>query len=205
MSRELSVRPLFSLVLCGLLASPGVTSAQAPAPRYKLTIVEGASTSKRVKKGRVSSQAVVKITDENDVPVPAIAITFTIPQGAGGAAFANGGLTSIVTTNEAGIASSGSFSASAGTSFSINATAAAPGGAVTTAVPVTTAAVAASAAGISTGLLVGIIVGVGAAAAAGIAVATKGGSSSSNPSSTGIPTTPAGTIGAPGSPTFGHP
>jgi hypothetical protein len=203
MSRELSLRPFLSLLLCGLLASPG-TAAQAPAPKYKLTIVEGASTSKRVKKGRVSSQAVVKITDENDVPVPAIAITFTIPQGAGGAAFANGGFTSIVTTNEAGIASSGSFSASAGSSFSINATAAAPGGAVTTTVPVTTAAVAASAAGISTGLLVGIIVGVGAAAAAGIAVATKGGGGGSSPSTAGVPT-PAGTIGAPGSPTFGHP
>jgi hypothetical protein len=202
MSRESYLRPFLSLVLCGLLASPGIISAQGNS-KYKLTIVEGASTSKRVKKGRVSSQAVVKITDENDVPVPAIAITFTIPQGAGGAAFANGGLTSIVTTNEAGIASSGSFSVSAGTSFSINATAAAPGGAVTTAVPVTTAAVAASAAGISTGLLVGIIVGVGAAAAAGIAVATKGGGSS-GPSTTGVPT-PAGTIGAPGTPTFGHP
>lgn len=203
MSRELNLRPFLSLLLCGFLASPAA-SAQAPAPKYKLTIVEGASTSKRVKKGRVSSQAVVKITDENDVPVPAIAITFTIPQGAGGAAFTNGGLTSIVTTNEAGIASSGTFSTTAGTSFSINATAAAPGGAVTTTVPVTTAAVAASAAGVSTGLLVGIIVGVGAAAAAGIAVATRGGSSSS-PSTTGVPTTPAGTIGAPGSPTFGHP
>ncbi len=203
MSREFNLRPFLSLLLCGLLVSP-VAAAQTPAPKYKLTIVEGASTSKRVKKGRVSSQAVVKITDENDVPVPAIAITFTIPQGASGAAFANGGFTSIVTTNEAGIASSGTFSASAGTSFSINATAAAPGGAVTTTVPVTTAAVAASAAGVSTGLLVGIIVGVGAAAAAGIAVATKGGGSSS-PSTAGVPTTPAGTIGAPGSPTFGHP
>src|SRR5713101_2026174 len=79
--------------------------------RYKLTIVEGASTSKRVKKGRVSSQAVVKLTDENDIPVSGIAVAFTIPQlTGGGAAFASGGFTSIVTTNAAGIASSGAFS-----------------------------------------------------------------------------------------------
>jgi hypothetical protein len=167
--------------------------APAGAPKYKLTVVPDASTSKRVKKGRVSSQVVVRVTDENDVPIPAIAITFTIPQVAGGAAFANGGITAIVTTNAAGIASSGTFSAAAGSSFSVGAAAAVPGGTVTLAVPVTTAAVAATAAGISTGVIVGIVAGVGAAAAAvGIAVAKGGGKAT-------------GTIGSAGTPTFGHP
>ncbi len=205
MKQIYSVRPTLSLILCLALWNLEFASAQEPAAtppsaqKYKLAVVEGASTSKRVKKGRVSSQAVVMITDENDVPVPGIAITFAIPQVAGGAAFANGGLTAVVTTNAAGIASSGSFSAAAGSSFSIGATAAVPGGSVALAVPVTTAAVAATAAGISTGVLVGIIAAAGAAAAAvGIAVSKKGGGGSTGSS-------PLGTIGSAGTPTFGHP
>ncbi len=190
------VRSGLSLILCLAMCSPAIALAQQPpstpagAQKYKLTIVEGASTSKRVKKGRVSSQAVVKITDENDVPVPAIAVTFTLP---GVAAFTNGGATAIVTTNAAGIASSGTFSAAAGSSFSVGAAAAVPGGTVAVAVPVTTAAAAATAAGISGGVLAAIIAGAGAAAAAGIYVATKGKGG------------PSGTIGAAGTPTFGHP
>jgi hypothetical protein len=194
------VRSAVALVLCVALCSPGIVMAQQPAPRYKLTIVEDASTSKRVKKGRVSSQAVVKVTDQNDLPVPAIAITFLIPQGTGGAAFASGGLTSIGTTNAAGIASSGTFSAAPGSSFSMSASAAVPGGNITIPIPITTTAVAA-AAGISTGLLVGIIVGAAAAAAAGIVAATRGGNSSSASGGT----VPTGTIGAAGVPNFGHP
>ncbi len=128
-------RSAVALFLCLALSSPGIAMAQEPAPRYKLTIVEDASTSKRVKKGRVSSQAVVKVTDQNDVPVPAIAITFLIPQGTGGAAFASGGLSSIATTNAAGIASSGSFSAAAGSSFNMSASAAVPGGNITIPIP----------------------------------------------------------------------
>jgi hypothetical protein len=199
MKQTHGVRSTLSLTLCLALCSPGLTLAQQPAatpaaaPKYKLTIVEGASTSKRVKKGRVSSQAVIKITDENDVPVPAIAVTFTLPVVA---SFANGGATAIVTTNAAGIASSGSFSAAAGSTFSVGAVASVPGGTVTAAVPITTAAAAVATGGaISGGLLAGIIAGAGAAAAAGIYVATKKSG----------PGTPTGTIGGAGTPTFGHP
>src|ERR1035437_463981 len=82
------------LLCCGLLNPALIAEQQAPAPaqaaatpqKYKLTVLEGASSSKRVKKGRVSSQAVVKITDENDVPVAGIAVAFTLPQLSGGAA-----------------------------------------------------------------------------------------------------------------------
>ena len=199
MKQILGVRSAVALVLCLTLCSPGIVMAQEPAPKYKLTIVEDASTSKRVKKGRVSSQAVVKVTDQNNLPVPAIAITFLIPQGTGGAAFASGGLTSIGTTNAAGIASSGTFSTAPGSSFSMTASAAVPGGSIAIPIPISTTAVAATA-GISTGLLVGIIVGAAAAAAAGIVAATRGGSSSAA-SAAG----PTGTIGAAGVPNFGHP
>jgi hypothetical protein len=191
------LRSGITLSLVYLLTLSAILPAQQAAapPRYKLTIVENAATSKRVKKGRVSSQAVVKVTDENDVPVAGVAVTFTLPTlSSGGAAFANGALTSVVTTNAAGVASTG-FTAATSTSFSIGAAASVPGGAVVTgSVPVTTAATTAAAAGLSTGAIVGIVAGVGAAAAAGITAGVKasGGGSS-------------GTISSPGTPTFGKP
>ena len=220
-----SARSLLSLLVGIALAFPSLTAqevanAGANAPKYKLTILEGASTSKRVKKGRVSSQAVVKITDQNNVPVSGIAVSFALPQLiSAGPAFAHGVLTAIVTTNAAGIASSGSIAAAAGSTFSVTVSASVAGGSVlTAAVPVTTATVAAvgaagaagaaagaagaagagAAAGIFTGVIVGVAAAVGAAAVAGVAVSMKGGGGST-------PTTPTGTIGGPGTPTFGAP
>jgi hypothetical protein len=207
-------------LMAGQQAIPGGEQANAAPQKYKLTVLEGASTSKRVKKGRVSSQAVVKITDENDVPVPGIAITFTLPQlSSGGAAFASGGLTSMATTNAAGVASSGALSAATGSSFSISVAASVPGGVLTGAVPVSAGAVAgavgaagagaaaaggaAAGAGISTGLIVGIAAAV-VAGAVGAAVALKGGSSSSA-TTPSTPTTPTATVSAASSITFGGP
>src|SRR5215470_7949431 len=125
------LRATVSLFLCFVLTIFGQQPTQNESPnivtttqKYKLTIVESASTSKRTKKGRVSSQAVVKVTDENDAPVAGIAVTFAIPQlTVGGAAFANGAATAVVATNAAGLASSGSFAVTAGTSFSMSVTA----------------------------------------------------------------------------------
>ena len=211
------------LVCCTVLG-PGLAPAQEPKQeitqqpgspqKYKLTILEGASTSKRIKKGRVSSQAVVKVTDSNNVPVPGVTVTFMLSQyGTGGAAFANGSLTSIVSTNAAGVASSGSISAAAGSSFSVSVAASVPGGVLTAAVPITTAATATAAAGAAAGgaaagagISTGVIVGIAAAVVGGAvaAVALKGKSSSSS-STTGVTVTISGTIGAPGTPTFGHP
>src|SRR5258708_2721077 len=135
-----SVRSFFSVVMCLALGLPGLSPAQEAAnvgdnaAKYKLTILEGASTSKRVKKGRVSSQSVVKITDQNNVPVPGIAVSFILPQlTSGGPAFANGALTSVVTTNAAGVASSGSFAAAAGRTLSVTVTASVAGGVILTA------------------------------------------------------------------------
>lgn len=217
---------IISVLLCCSLLNPGLIAGQQAIPgaaqtnaapqKYKLTVLESSSTSKRVKKGRVSSQAVVKVTDENDVPVPGIAVTFMLPQlSSGGAAFASGGLTSLVTTNAAGVASSGAFSAATGSSFSISVAASVPGGVLTGAVPISTAAAAAGAAGaagaaagaagaagISTAVIVGIAVAV-VAGGVGAAVALKGGSSST-PTSTTTPG-PTTTVGSVTSITFGHP
>ena len=203
-------------LMAGQQATPGAAQTNAAPQKYKLTVLESSSTSKRVKKGRVSSQAVVKVTDENDVPVPGIAVTFMLPQlSSGGAAFASGGLTSLVTTNAAGVASSGAFSAATGSSFSISVAASVPGGVLTGAVPISTAAAAAGAAGaagaaagaagaagISTAVIVGIAVAV-VAGGVGAAVALKGGSSST-PTSTTTPG-PTTTVGSVTSITFGHP
>ena len=225
----MKIGSIISVLLCcsllnpgqmvGQQAIPGAAQANAAPQKYKLTVLEGASTSKRVKKGRVSSQAVVKVTDQNDVPVPGIAVTFMLPQlSSGGATFASGGLTSLATTNAAGVASSGAFSAATGSSFSISVAASVPGGVLAGAVPISTAAAAAAAAGaagaagaaagaagaagISTGVIVGIAVAV-VAGGVGAAVALKGGSSSTTTSTTTPgPTT---TVGPAASITFGHP
>ena len=143
-------------------------SAQESAPAYKLIIVENAATIKRVKGGRVSSQAVVRVTDRNDRPVAGVAVTFALPQFPGGASFANGALTSLTTTNAVGQASSGAFTAPAGSSFSVSVTASVAGAALTAAVPVaaTSAAVAGAGGAGVLGLSTTAIVAIGAAAAA---------------------------------------
>ena len=182
------------LTSCCLL-TPSIAPAQEAGQangtpqKYKLTIIEGASTSKRPKKGRVSSQAVVKLTDSNNIPVPGITVTFLLPQaGTSGAAFGNGALSAVVTTNSAGVASSGPISATAGSSFSVSVAAAVPGAVLTATVPISTAAVAAGAAGAAggaaagAGISTGVIVGIAAAVVAGVVVAAvvlKGKSSSS--------------------------
>ena len=220
-----AIGSIISVLLCCSLLNPGLTAAQQAMPeaaqaaaapqKYKLTVLAGASVSKRVKKGRVSSQAVVKVTDENDVPVAGITVFFTLPQLSGGAAFAGGGMTSLVTTNAVGVASSGVFSATAGSSISVSVAASVPGGvALTGTVPVSMTATAAGAAGAaagggagaagagggaSTGLIIGIAAGA-VAAGVGAAVALKGKGGSST---TTTPPGPALTVGSAITITFG--
>jgi hypothetical protein len=186
-----------AVVVCFCIANLQILQAQEPSPpKYKLTIAENAATSKRVKKGRVSSQAVVIVTDENDVPVPGIAVTFTLPQLTGGASFAKGGLTSVTTTNASGQASSGSFTAPAGSSFSVGVTASVSGTALSIAVPVaaTSAAIAAAGGGgVSIFVILGVVAAVGVAGAL-VAVKLLGGKSS-----------PQGTIGTPTGVSIGQP
>jgi hypothetical protein len=223
---SIPIGSIVSVLLSCALLNPGLLAEQqAPAPaqaaatpqKYKLTILEGASSSKRVKKGRVSSQAVVKITDENDVPVAGIAVAFTLPQlSAGGAAFAGGGLTSVATTTATGIASSGAFSAAAGSSFGVSVAASVPGGVLTGTVSVSPAAAAGAAgsaggaaggaagagtgAGVSTGLIVGIVAGAVAVAAVAAKVLSNGKGGTTAP-----PAAPVPSVGSATSITFGPP
>ena len=222
---SIPIGSIVSVLLSCALLNPGLLAEQQnPAPaqatatpqKYKLTILEGASSSKRVKKGRVSSEAVVKITDENDIPVAGIAVAFTLPQlSAGGAAFAGGGLTSVATTTATGIASSGAFSAAAGSSFGVSVAASVPGGVLTGTLSVSTAAVAAGAgaagaaggaagggtgAGVSTGLIVGIAAGAVAVAAVAAKVLSNGKGGTTTP-----PAAPVPGVGSASSITFGPP
>lgn len=184
-----------AVLVCFCLANLQMLPAQEPAPpKYKLTVVENAATAKRVKKGRVSSQAVVEVTDQNHVPVPGVVVIFALPHD-GSTSFAKGAQTSTATTNAAGQAVSGSFTAAAGSSFSVTASATVAGTSLSVAVPVTTsaAAIAAGGAGLSTLAIVGIVA-AGAAGAAVAGVKLSGGKSS-----------PHGTIGTPTGVTIGAP
>jgi hypothetical protein len=211
------LRAVCSLLMAGALTVPAEAFSQSPPAaqtHYKLTIVENAGKLKRVKKNRVSAEAVIKVTDENDVPVVGIGVTFTIPSLlSGGAAFSSGSLTSIVVTNAAGLASSGSFVAGAST-FSMSVTAAVPGGAISATIPVNAAAAlaagggaggaggaaggagAGTGTGVSTGLIVGIVAGVAAVGAVVAKVATGGKST---------PPPPSATVGLGSGPAFGPP
>lgn len=193
----MKLRPVW-LVSCLIAAVANPTflyGQQAAGGKFKITVLEDATQYKRLTKGRASSQTVVKVTDENDVPVAGIAVAFAIPHG--GATFAGGTVSSVVTTSPAGVASSGTFSAAANASFNMSVTASTPGGAITISVPVNLASAAAAAGaaagagagaggGIS-GATIGILVAVGAAAAAGLAVGlTRGnGSTAATPPPTG--------------------
>jgi hypothetical protein len=192
---------------------------------FKLTVIEDASEFRRAQGGRVSSQAVVQVTDENDVPVAGIAVAFTIPQFVGGgAAFANGALTSVVTTNAAGLASSTFTTAASATAgnFSIAVSASAPGQVLTAAIPVNMSAAAAAggaggaaggvagggaagAGGGISGALIGVLVAVGVAGAVVAAKVAGGGNDSPGPV-TQPPSTPRPSISISlGQPSVGAP
>ena len=196
-----ALRTISSLVLTALLASPGFTQApdaQTAAPqKYHLAVVQNASSAKRVKKNRVSAEMVVEVTDQNNVPVPGIAVSFTIPQlVGGGASFSNGGLMSVATTNASGQASSGQFVSGGNASFNMSVVASVPGGALSLSVPVNAAAALAAAGagagagggalGLSTGALVGIVGGLAAVGIVVAKVATSGKGSASTPTSIGL-------------------
>lgn len=195
-----------ALMLALSLPPAGLAQQSAPNQAYKIEILSAAGNPKKRKKNVVSSESVIRVTDRNDVPVAGATVTFLIVQLSGGSAsFANGTSSTIVTTNAAGIASTGEVSATTASNFNISTTASVSGQTVTTSIPVSMATVAAgigAGAGIS-GATIGIIVAVAAAAAVGGAVAaTRGGGN--NPPAAG-PTTPTLRIGGPGTVVIGAP
>lgn len=198
---------LVLILVATLVPTPGQPFQKEPEPetqKYRIEVIEGAAKFRRGKRGKVNSQAVIKVTDENNVPVAGIVVAFTIPMlSGGGASFADGASTTTATTNASGVASASFSVAPDASEFSISATASTPGSAVTASVPVSMSAAAAAgtAAGVSTALIA-TVVAVGAAAAVGVGVAVTRGNSAS-------PQTAGGTvpvrIGVGGPPTLGVP
>jgi hypothetical protein len=171
-----NLKPATCVLLIAALTPPILPQEPAPTsgdtPKYEITVLDDASKFRRVRKGTASSQASIKLTDQNNTPVAGIAVTFTIPQLTGGATFANGALTAVTTTNAAGIASSTVSVASTASAFNVGVAAAVPGQAALTAtIPVNTAAAAAAAGG-SAGVAGGASsAGGGAAASHGLLIA----------------------------------
>ena len=220
-------RSFLSIAISFALLLPPLANGQTPppAPKYKIEILSAAGKLNSRKKGVVSSESVIRVTDSNDIPVAGATVMFVIAQlSNGSAAFANGAASTIVSTNAAGIASTGAVGASASSTFNISVTASVSGQSVTATIPVNMSAVAAGAggggagaaaggaagaggAGIS-GAAIGILVAVGAAAAIGAGVALGGGKSS-NPVASPGPATPTGgltiRIGGPGAATVSAP
>lgn len=161
-------------VIC---TQPMVAAAQelpAAQPRFKINVIRGEGAQNRVTKGRATSQAVVEVRDENDRPVAGAIVTFTLPNTGPGGTFTSGGLTTTVTTNQAGQATATFTPNNVAGSYNINVSAAVQGQTVTTSIAQTNLAMAAAAGGIS-GATVGIIVAAVAAAAVGGAMALRGG------------------------------
>jgi len=206
------MQPTYLLATVLAFAPCGVSQEQdtprrAIAVSYKLTVVQDARNAKRVRKNRVSAEAVVMVTDENDLPVPGIAVTFSIPLFAGGgSSFANLSLTSMGVTDSAGRASS-LFVTAGGPNFVMTVTAKVPVGMLSATIPVNPVALAAAtgalgaAGGVSTWLVVGIVVGAVAVGSVVAKVATSGNGNPSASSPGGL----TATIGGAGGVTLGPP
>ena len=196
---------------------------ERPVPKYKIEILSAAGNPKKRKKNVISSESVIRVSDTNDVPVAGVTVMFAISQLSGGsAAFANGAASTIVTTNAAGIASTGAVSASTASTFNIGVSATVAGQPLTATVPVNMSAVAGSAGGAGaggaaaggaagagggiSGAMIGVIVAVAAGAAVAAGVALSGGKNT--PAAAGPTPTTAGPtirIGGPGIVTIGPP
>ncbi|MCC6590373.1 MAG: hypothetical protein IT168_27015 [Bryobacterales bacterium] len=175
--------------------TPAAAQEQPAAqPRFKINVIRGDGAQNRVTKGRATSQAVVEVRDENDRPVAGAIVTFTLPNTGPGGTFTSGGLTTTVTTNQAGQATATFTPNSVVGSYNIDVSAAVQGQTVTTSIVQTNLAMAAAAGGIS-GTTVGIIVAVVAAAAVGGAMAARGGGGGGNSSPAPAAVTPGLRIG----------
>lgn len=193
LSLALPAEDAAEILRSALGAAPATWQAppQPSTQKYKLTIVEDASTFRRAKKGRASSQAVVKVTDENDKPIAGIVVAFAIPQ-ATGASFTGGAMTATATTSSAGLASAGVAVTPVTTNFTISVSATVAGTPLSASIPVSGAAASAAASGSGgaaaaggaagggagggiSGATIGIIVAAVAGGAVAAAVAVGGG------------------------------
>lgn len=171
-------------------------------------VVIGGEGAVNIIQQRTAVAPLVEVRDANNLPVPGVAVTFSV--GGQGAAFGGGLQTLTVTTNAVGQAAATGLTPTATGAIQINATAALQGQTITATITQTNFATAQAAAqaattagsgssagttagagagsggGMSTGAVVGIVGGVGAAAAAGVLVAgAKGDEGSGGTSFTG--------------------
>jgi hypothetical protein len=171
-------------------------------------VVIGGEGAVNIIQQRTAVAPVVEVRDANNLPVPGVAVTFSV--GGQGATFGGGLQTLTVATNAVGQAAATGLTPTATGAVQINATAALQGKTITATITQTNFATAQAAAqaattagsgssagttagagagsggGMSTGAVVGIVGGVGAAAAAGVVVAgAKGEEGSGGTSFTG--------------------
>lgn len=171
-------------------AAPQKPVAQSAGLRI---VVIGGEGAVNIIQQRTAVAPLVEVRDANNLPVPGVAVTFSV--GGQGATFGGGLQTLTVTTNAVGQAAATGLTPTATGAIQINATAALQGQTITATITQTNFATAQAAAqaattagsgssagttagagagsggGVSTGAVVGIVGGVGAAAAAGVAVA----------------------------------
>ena len=179
-----------AVLLCAALARSATT-----VPRIEVLEGDGAINNIRLHRAK---EPVVRVVDQDDHPIPNVAVTFVLPGKGAGGTFTNGQSSLTVMTDDDGRAvghglrpngSAGQFQIRVTTSFQ---------GQVVTADILQTNAEPAQGGGSSKIIL--IVALIGGAAAAGAAFALKGKSSSTTP-----PPATTGAVISPGSPGFGPP
>src|SRR5271165_2367219 len=91
----------FLLAGCLALPYPSVISAQEPAHKLNLVIIEGDGAINNIRQ-RTAREPIVQVEDENHKPVAGAVVVFLLPyQGAGGT-FANGSHSLTVITDDQG-------------------------------------------------------------------------------------------------------
>jgi hypothetical protein len=198
MNRTPGISLFLSCLLLTNLFGARPLNETSQAPMLNIVIVEGEGTLNNVKQ-RVNREPIVQVEDENHKPVAGAAVVFFLPTSGAGGTFANGSQTLTVTTDNLGRASARGIRPNHTTGqMQIRVTASANGLTASATITQMNVVGANVGGGLSTGVKVLIVVGIAAGAAAGAIVATRGGSSSSSPTTTGITIT-AGTpsVGAP--------
>jgi len=194
----------FLLAGCLALPLPPALSAQEPAHKLNLVIVEGDGAINNIRQ-RTAREPIVQVEDENHRPVAGAAVLFLLPSRGAGGTFADGSHSLTVVTDSQGRAAVHGFTPNnIKGQFQIQVTASMNGATASAAISQSNAVAAAAggttvaAAGMSTKLIV--ILAVVAAAAAGGAVYavthTGGGNSAATTTGTTI-TAGAGTVGPP--------
>jgi hypothetical protein len=194
----------FLLAACLAMPFPPAISAQEPAHKLSLVIVEGEGAINNIRQ-RTAREPIVQVDDENHRPVAGAAVLFLLPSRGAGGTFADGSHSLTVITDSQGRAAVHGFTPNnVKGQFQIQVTASLSGAAPATGVITQSNAVAgaaggstAAAAGMSTKLIV-ILAVVGAAAAGAVAYAVThsgGGNAGTTPGTT--ITAGAGTVGPP--------